>query len=166
MSRASAQFPSLLFTALVCACASSGIAPEAADTRGSVSGKAVYTACGACHMPDGAGVAGAFPPLRNRIGEIAATPRGREYLIAVILDGLSGPITVGGVSYTGFMQPHRQSLGDEQISAVLNYVAAKLTEEPPADQPLFDAEQVRAIRILESRQSMSVRERRESLGID
>ena len=31
-----------------------------------------YASCAACHLPDGVGIPGAFPPIRNRAAKIAA----------------------------------------------------------------------------------------------
>jgi nitrite reductase (NO-forming)/hydroxylamine reductase len=81
-------------------------------------GKTVYeTHCGACHRPDGKGLAGAFPPL----AQSDFLQRDRDEVLAVALFGLSGPITVNGVDYNGVM-PSMGHLSDEDLAAALTYV--------------------------------------------
>ena len=77
--------------------------------------------CGACHLENGQGVEGAFPPLDDRLTQWSATERGRLYLVSVITNGLFGSIDVGGVRYVGAMPPVMQ-LGSEEIAGLLNYV--------------------------------------------
>lgn len=81
-------------------------------------GKTVYGQyCVACHQADGNGVAGAFPPLTQTEwvqGE-------KEKLIALVLNGMQGPITVKGQEYNNVMPPHN-FLTDEDIAATLTYV--------------------------------------------
>ncbi len=95
-------------------------APAAAQTA---DGAAIYKRCAACHLATGAGVPGAFPPLRADIRALAAKPDGRRYLILVVTKGVSGPITVEGKPYRGVM-PAQAGLSDPQIAAVLNHVLA------------------------------------------
>ncbi len=95
-------------------------APASAQT---VDGAAVYKRCAACHLATGAGVPGAFPPLRADIRALAAKPDGRRYLVLVVTKGVSGPITVEGKAYRGVM-PAQAGLNDAQIAAVLNHVLA------------------------------------------
>lgn len=75
--------------------------------------------CAACHLPDGAGVPGAFPPLAGRVDAIAADPSGRRYLVAVISKGLTGALDVDGTTYQGVM-PAQSGLSDEQVAQLLN----------------------------------------------
>ncbi|MBT9484462.1 cytochrome c [Sediminibacterium sp.] len=81
-------------------------------------GKTVYTNnCMNCHMEDGKGLAGAFPP----IAKSDYLKRSPKDLISVILKGQSGEIKVNGVVYNGMM-PAQDYLSDEEIADVLNYV--------------------------------------------
>ncbi|WP_130732698.1 cytochrome c [Komagataeibacter xylinus] len=96
------------------------------------------TNCSACHQADGQGVPGQFPPLAGRVGKIAATPEGRQYVIAVALNGLMGPITAAGNTYASFMPPFK-TLPDDQVAAILNHVAG-LPSGP--DATVFTAEEV------------------------
>lgn len=84
-------------------------------------GATIYKRCAACHLANGAGVPGAFPPLKTDVRALAGTPAGRRYLALVIIRGVSGPITVEGKPYRGMM-PAQGGLNDAQVAAVLNYV--------------------------------------------
>ena len=79
-------------------------------------GEEIYTDfCLQCHMANGKGVPGSFPPLANS-----------DYLnnidqsIHAIKFGLKGPITVNGESYNSNMI--NQGLDDEEIADVMNYI--------------------------------------------
>ncbi len=83
-------------------------------------GPEVYQRCVACHQPDGAGIPGIFPALKNRMPDIMASIEGREYVTMVLIDGLIGSIRIDGQRYVGAMPA--QGLTDAQISAVIKYV--------------------------------------------
>lgn len=80
-------------------------------------GKDIYDGtCTVCHMGEGQGIPGVFPPLAKS-----------DYLmkdlntnIKNMIDGLSGEIEVNGTKYNGVMQP--SGLDDADIADVLNYV--------------------------------------------
>lgn len=84
-------------------------------------GAAIYKRCAACHLADGAGVPGAFPPLKADVRTLATTAAGRRYLALVVIRGVSGPITVAGKIYRGTM-PAQAGLNDAQVASVLNHV--------------------------------------------
>jgi len=73
--------------------------------------------CSTCHQEDGAGVPGVFPPLAG--SDFLMADAGRS--IGVVLDGLSGPITVNGTEYNSVMPPMSQ-LNDDEIANILTYV--------------------------------------------
>ena len=80
---------------------------------------AVYnTYCGTCHQRDGKGDGARFPPLEG--SEWVSGDKTR--LIKVVLNGLSGPITVKGVPYSENMPAHGSFLNDDQIAEVLTYI--------------------------------------------
>jgi nitrite reductase (NO-forming) len=80
-------------------------------------GKDLYiTYCQSCHMADGNGVAGAFPPLAK--ADYMKNPA--KVLINVILKGQSGEVAVNSVNYNSPM-PAQNYLTDEQIADILNY---------------------------------------------
>jgi mono/diheme cytochrome c family protein len=108
-------------------------------------GKKVYTTCAACHLPTGDGVPGAFPPLTNK-HYVATLEGGKNYLISVVLQGLSGPITVEGTAYYGFMQAFSPSLSNEEIAAVLNYVTSEISIQTDTPLSPFSADEVATVR--------------------
>ncbi|MES2005228.1 MAG: cytochrome c [Bacteroidota bacterium] len=81
-------------------------------------GKEVYTTyCQNCHMADGKGTSGVFPPLAK--SDYLKKPV--KLMIDNILKGQTGEVTVNGVKYNGQMLPLNY-LTDEQVADVLNYV--------------------------------------------
>lgn len=88
-------------------------------------GKDVYTAyCQTCHMADGKGLTGAFPPLAK--SDYLKVPESQ--LINIILKGQTGEITVNGNKYNVPM-PAQNNLSDEQVSDVLNFVRNSWTNK-------------------------------------
>ena len=82
-------------------------------------GKQVYMQnCFACHLPNGEGMAGVFPPLASSDYLMAD----RERAIRIVLKGMSGPVTVNGTEYNGVMPPQGDVLTEDQIADVLTYV--------------------------------------------
>lgn len=80
-------------------------------------GRRVFTQnCAACHQVDGRGIPGAFPPL-VRSDYLNADVR---RAIGIVLNGLSGPITVNGERFNSVMPA--LSLSDEAVANVLTYV--------------------------------------------
>ncbi len=69
----------------------------------------------ACHMTNGEGLEGTFPPLANtgRLGD-----KGR--LVKIIFNGLNEPITVNGIPYEMEMNP--VPLSNKEVTDVLNYI--------------------------------------------
>ena len=72
--------------------------------------------CIQCHMPNGQGVTGTFPPLA---GSDWLKSKRTESIHAVKY-GQQGPIEVNGVTYNGIMT--RMGLDDNEVADVLNYV--------------------------------------------
>jgi len=83
-------------------------------------GEQLYTLyCSACHGTDGKGANdGAFPPLAGS-SWVEGEPKRS---VAIVINGLIGPIEVKGKAYNLAMPPQGQVLGDDQIAAILNYV--------------------------------------------
>jgi nitrite reductase (NO-forming) len=102
-------------------------------------GKQVYmNLCFACHQPDGKGLPGAFPPLARSDYMLAD----RDRSIRTVLKGMTGPVTVNGVTYNSAMPPQEAVLTDTQVADVLTYVYNAWGNTGDA----FKAEQVKAIR--------------------
>jgi mono/diheme cytochrome c family protein len=71
--------------------------------------------CVTCHLPNGKGVAGAFPPLNPSDW---LTEKRKESIHAVKY-GLKGEIVVNGQTYNGVMLP--LGLEDDEVADVMNY---------------------------------------------
>ncbi len=93
-------------------------------------GKLYNTYCATCHQADGKGDGTRFPPLEN--SEYVKGDRRR--LINIVLNGLSGPITVNGVGYNEVM-PANSYLSDDQIALILTYVRANFKNNLTGIQP-------------------------------
>jgi len=107
-------------------------------------GEELYLRCAACHLPDGAGIPGVFPPLRDRVDSIAATEQGRAYIVMTIISGLIGTIEIDGTSYSGAMPA--QGLSDAEIAGVLNYIVSSLGTSTSEDWQAFSKQEVTEIR--------------------
>lgn len=82
-------------------------------------GKQVYaTTCQACHQATGAGIPGAFPPLAESEWVNGSDRR----MVAIVLHGLQGEVTVKGQKYQGAMPPFKDQLKPEDVAAVATYV--------------------------------------------
>lgn len=108
------------------------------DLKSSIArGKETYVAyCISCHMEQGEGVEGVYPPLAKSDYLMANKTRS----IHQVIYGATGEMKVNGKSYnmdmTGF------DLTDEEVSDVLNYVRNSFGNKGDAVLP----EQVRAAR--------------------
>ena len=72
--------------------------------------------CSTCHQEDGKGLPNVFPPLAGSDYLLADSKRA----IGVVLNGLSGPVTVNGKTYTSVMPPMSQ-LNDDAVANILTY---------------------------------------------
>lgn len=107
-------------------------------------GLAVYEAsCAACHGFAGEGLTGAVPPLAGNVPGLLAVDGGRDYLVKVVLTGLSGEVEVLGRRYDGLMPPWAH-LSDQQVADLLNHVASAWGNAGhlPGDVPEFTALEV------------------------
>ena len=114
----------------------------AADDASSAYPADAYATCAACHLPDGAGIPGAFPPIRNRAATIASLDGGRAYLATVVSYGLMGTINVAGSQYFGVMAGNVGAMSPEDIAAALNYVIFELNDADAIDLEPYTAEEV------------------------
>ncbi|MDB6171750.1 MAG: cytochrome c class [Chthoniobacteraceae bacterium] len=92
-------------------------------------GKAVYAQCVTCHQPTGAGVAGQYPHLAKSEYVIGSEKR----LIAILLKGLQGPITLDGKPFVSaaVMPAWEGSLNDKKIAAVATFVRSEWGNAAP-----------------------------------
>lgn len=85
-------------------------------------GAALYAAlCVACHQASGAGLPGVFPPLAGSEwvqGDPATAA-------AIVLHGVTGPITVAGQRYNGAMPAFHAQLDDNQLAALLTHLRSQ-----------------------------------------
>ena len=101
-------------------------------------GAAVYArTCIACHQPTGKGL----PPVFPSIAETPIVVGNPELPIKFILQGLMGPITVGGMTYNSMMPPVA-GVNDGDIADVLTYVRQSFGNKA---NPVT-ADQVKAVR--------------------
>ncbi len=96
--------------------------------------------CSVCHQGNGAGLAGIFPPLAKSdflSGDLRRT-------IGVILNGMSGKVTVNGTEYNSVMPPMNQ-LNDDEVANILTYVMNSWGN-PGQQINAADVKKVRAIK--------------------
>ena len=80
-------------------------------------GKGIYSdLCVTCHLPNGKGIAGTYPPLD---GSNWLTEK-REESIRGVKYGMKGPIEVNGEKYDNVMTP--MGLSDQEVADAMNYV--------------------------------------------
>ncbi len=90
--------------------------PETPLEKSVARGREIYSElCVTCHLPNGKGVPGAFPPLNPSDW---LTHRRKES-IHVVKYGLKGEIVVNGQTYNGIMLP--LGLEDDEVADVMNY---------------------------------------------
>jgi mono/diheme cytochrome c family protein len=118
---------------------------EAAKVDPVALGKRLFNtpgACVSCHQPTGQGVPGVYPPLAG--SEWAQGPENR--VLRILLNGLSGPVSVKGATYNVSAMPAFGPSGsnwsDDKIAAVLTYVRQEWGNKAPPISP----EKVAAIR--------------------
>ena len=81
-------------------------------------GEVLYAGtCSVCHQTTGAGLPGVFPPLAKSDYLLADKRRAAD----VVLNGLSGPVTVNGTAFNSVMPPMSQ-LNDDEVANILTYV--------------------------------------------
>lgn len=94
--------------------------------------------CQACHQAGGQGTPGVFPRLTGRVDPIAKNVDGRKWLIATVLYGQSGKITVDGRPIGGMMAPFAR-MPDQDIADALTWLAQGKGKP-------FSAAEVKAVR--------------------
>ena len=108
------------------------------DLKSSVSrGKELFvTYCITCHLEQGEGIEGVYPPLAK--SDYLMADKNRS--IQQVLKGITGEIKVKGKTYN--MEMIGLNLTDDQVSDVLNYVRNSFGNKGEAVTP----ENVKAIR--------------------
>lgn len=91
--------------------------PEKTKEESIEAGAEIYQDfCVQCHLPNGMGVSGVFPPLQNS----DFLRNNIDLSIAGLKYGLSGKIIVNEEEYNGVMA--NQGLENEEIADVMNYI--------------------------------------------
>jgi nitrite reductase (NO-forming) len=73
--------------------------------------------CSVCHQPNGQGLEGVFPPLAGS-DLLAKDPKRAMH---IVLNGLSGAVTVNGKTFNSVMPPMSQ-LNNDELANILTYV--------------------------------------------
>ncbi|MEP6845528.1 MAG: cytochrome c [Panacibacter sp.] len=124
--------------AVACFVTFNSFKPQKFDLKASIErGKEIYTVyCQTCHMDEGQGLEGVFPPLAKSDYLMADKKRSIEQVIY----GAKDEMKVNGKVYNGEMP--ESDLQDEQVSDVLNYIRNSFGNKGNAVTP----EEVKALR--------------------
>jgi mono/diheme cytochrome c family protein len=98
-------------------------------------GKALYAGeavCFSCHGPDGSGVQALGPPL-DESEWVTGNP---DVLIKIMLHGMTGPVTVAGITYTPTADMPALGMNpmftDQKLADIATYVRNEWTNKAPA----------------------------------
>jgi mono/diheme cytochrome c family protein len=96
-------------------------------------GKKIYSGnCANCHQASGEGQPGSYPPMVDSEWVLGS----KERLAAIMLHGISGPLTVKGATYgTQQMPGWGGVLTDEKIANVMTYLRASWGNKGDAVKP-------------------------------
>ena len=109
------SFIFLTLTLTLSAYAQKQLAPP--DEKSLIAGREIYLSnCQSCHMEQGEGLEGVYPPLAKSDYLMADKVRA----IRQILNGVNGSIKVNGVDYNAEMQGF--SFSDQELVDLLNYI--------------------------------------------
>ena len=108
----------ILYGILIAGCFAFFIPQQDAQLQKSIKrGSEIYNDfCVSCHLPNGKGVAGVFPPLAGADYLLNK----RDESIKAVKYGQQGKITVNGKAYYSSMAP--MGLTDEEVADVMNYI--------------------------------------------
>jgi nitrite reductase (NO-forming) len=117
--------------AAVAAAAQAAVSGAPTKEQQFAAGKALYSGtCSTCHQANGEGLADVFPPLAKS----DYLKHDIERTIGVVLNGLSGKVTVNGKEYNSVMPPMSQLTNDE-VASILTYVTNEWGNTGPAVTP-------------------------------
>ena len=93
------------------------------------SGHQLYTEqCASCHLENGRGIPGKYPPLAGS----AWVTRASNRLTVLVLDGVKGGRDAGGARYAGVMPAWRTVLPPAYMAALLTYIRQAWGNAAPA----------------------------------
>lgn len=102
-----------------------------------IRGKSVYNDfCMQCHLPNGKGTKGIFPPLDGSDWLVEKRPES----IHAVKYGQKGEIVVNGVTYNNVMPP--MGLSDQEVADVMNYVMNSWSND---QDKMVTVEEVKAV---------------------
>src|SRR5215469_14790214 len=94
------------------------------STNAMAKGQAIFEkTCAACHQRDGLGKQGVAPAL---VGSEWVLEPGGQRLARIVLNGLSGPVSVQGRVWNLAMPPWRENLDDDAIAVTVSYIRSGL----------------------------------------
>ena len=79
--------------------------------------------CAACHQPAGKGLAGIAPALAGTLAPLLAHEEGRQYVVQVLVHGLSGKI-VSQQQVFNLAMPPQPMFSDAELADAAHYVAS------------------------------------------
>jgi mono/diheme cytochrome c family protein len=126
--------------------------PKTVDELKRIGEQKYLTICTACHGPDGKGQPKQNIPPLDGSEWVAGDQASPARLSRIVLYGLSGPIPVGGQTFTGAVMPAQGTiLKDYEIAGVLTYVRNNWSNKADPDnaKPAITADVVRAARAKE-----------------
>ncbi len=91
-----------------------------------------HQTCELCHQATGLGQEGKAPPLA---GSEWVNASGANRIEHIVLNGLTGPITVKGQQWNLTMPPWRDNFSDKEIAAILTYVRSSFGNHGAAVTP-------------------------------
>ncbi|MCA9526017.1 MAG: nitrite reductase, copper-containing, partial [Myxococcales bacterium] len=100
-------------------------------------GKLYAGTCSACHQAEGQGLPSVFPPLAK--SDFLMADKARS--IGIVLNGLSGKVTVNGADFNSVMPPMSQ-LNDDEVANILTFVRNRFGNTGEA----VSAAEVKAVR--------------------
>ena len=107
-------------------------------------GEGIYARCAACHQANGLGNANVgFPPLAGSEWVLNESP---NWVIAIVLKGLMGPIEVKGETYNNVMAAQGAGLSDEDLANVITYIRRNADWGNDPNLPLVTPDQVKSVR--------------------
>ena len=96
------------------------------QTGDELEGSILYeTYCARCHSRNGMGDNSRFPPLSASeyvMGD-------KNLLISIILNGMQGPLKVGGKTYNSIMPAHKNILDDHAVASITTYIRYRFGKE-------------------------------------
>ncbi len=87
-------------------------------------GAALYANCVGCHQSSGLGIRGFYPPLAD--SPLVLGPS--EPLLAILLKGMEGPVTIHGVTYDQPMPPAPFQT-DQDLAAIASFIRTSFDNE-------------------------------------